>query len=61
KGAKNITLRRAPAHFFSQKQKARKKNASGEGARENQKQSQNQSQNPGGNPPDPFFLLIIFY
>ncbi|MEO5329578.1 MAG: hypothetical protein H7829_15210, partial [Magnetococcus sp. THC-1_WYH] len=26
----------------------------------NQKQSQKQSQNPGGNPPDPFFLLIIY-
>ncbi|MEO5329773.1 MAG: hypothetical protein H7829_16210, partial [Magnetococcus sp. THC-1_WYH] len=27
----------------------------------NQKQKQNQNQNPGGNPPDPFFLLIIDY
>ncbi|MEO5328783.1 MAG: hypothetical protein H7829_11130 [Magnetococcus sp. THC-1_WYH] len=26
-----------------------------------EKQSQKQSQNPGGNPPDPFFLLIIDY
>ncbi|MEO5328694.1 MAG: hypothetical protein H7829_10665, partial [Magnetococcus sp. THC-1_WYH] len=26
-----------------------------------QSQKQSQKQNPGGNPPDPFFLLIIFF
>ncbi|MEO5327709.1 MAG: hypothetical protein H7829_05635 [Magnetococcus sp. THC-1_WYH] len=55
-GAKNITLRRAPCAFFPQKKK-HGKNASGVGARE----KQNQNQNPGGNPPDPFFLLIIYF
>ncbi|MEO5330242.1 MAG: hypothetical protein H7829_18610 [Magnetococcus sp. THC-1_WYH] len=59
KTAKKGKPRRAPAHFF-RKNKKREKNASGDGAREKQKQSQKQSQNPGGNPPDPFFLLIIF-
>ncbi|MBF0605872.1 MAG: hypothetical protein HQL07_19530 [Nitrospirae bacterium] len=63
-GAKNTSLRRAPAHFSLEKKK-RGKNASGDGACEKQSQKQNknkkQSKNPGGNPPDPFFLLIVLF
>ncbi|MEO5328309.1 MAG: hypothetical protein H7829_08685, partial [Magnetococcus sp. THC-1_WYH] len=44
--------------FFPLKEKAREKCF---GIRARKKQSQKQSQNPGGNPPDPFFLLIILF
>ncbi|MEO5327738.1 MAG: hypothetical protein H7829_05780 [Magnetococcus sp. THC-1_WYH] len=55
---KNREKHHAKAHalrIFFHKNKKREKKCVGYGARENQKQ------NPGGNPPDPFFLLIILF
>ncbi|MBF0346974.1 MAG: hypothetical protein HQL81_04840 [Magnetococcales bacterium] len=54
KTAKRSGPRLAPARFPA---KTTRKTASGNGARK--KQNQHQNQHPGGNPPDPFFLLIF--